>query len=339
MVTPDQPESVSFNVGANISGAESSISDAQGMASEGQSFELNAETSSAEKDVNSLHEAAHKSESMSVTARIFRSSFDKLLEDIDKDRTMKVTVKYEEKDKPDGLAVGTSSAKGGISLVDEKGAELIEHVSNGTFELGTDNGPRFTKLEKGDVVHTASETKRILSRLGNLGGVFKNGLNQAKSIIGNAFSSGSVTGGVSLKSIQRVTSSVKKGSKDKSKPSSSKTKSEVKGFTNWAEKLFDWAEIKLDRLKSITNAWLLDVKNTVNYIKKNAKLDSAIKSVNKEIKYTEKAYKLYLKQAAKVANKGGLSKSIVQKIQDGSIKISGYSEDVQERIRRTIKIK
>lgn len=65
---------------------------------------------------------------------------------------------------PMAAASGTDNARGGTTLVDELGAELIEHRSRGTYELGTDRGARFTKLDPGDIVHNAKETSKILQR-------------------------------------------------------------------------------------------------------------------------------------------------------------------------------
>ena len=182
------------------------------------------------------------------------------------------------------------------------------------------------------MVHTASETRTILSRLGSIGGFFRNGLNQAKSIIGDAFASGSTS--ISGKSsLEGLTSSVKSGSKTKKKGSNRSKTGKTKKFSEWAEKLFDWAEIKLERLKTITDAWLLDVADSIGFIAKNEGITGAMKSVNDQIKNTSAAYDLYLNQADKVAKKAKLSKGIIQKIQDGTIKIESYSKETQEKIK------
>lgn len=57
---------------------------------------------------------------------------------------------------------GTMNAPGGLSVVDEKGAELITDRKGNIKELGG-KGPRFTMLSPGDKVYTASQTSSLLS--------------------------------------------------------------------------------------------------------------------------------------------------------------------------------
>ena len=346
-LNPPEPQdaggkSVSYSatMSMDTSSATNSVNAVQSDASEDQSFTLDANTNPADTKVDKTHKDAKKDESFTVNTNVNRRELDNLYSDLATKKTQEVEVKYTEVDKPTGLAVGTKNAPGGLSLVDEEGAELIEHTSKGTFELGTNNGARFTNLDKGDVVHTASETKRILSRMGKLGGFFRDGLNQAKSIFGNAFAGGkTVYGSVTLSALDRVLKRNKSGSSKGNTKSTKGTKGSnsdkaLKKFEKWAAKLFDWAEIRLDRLKTITNSFLLDASNAIGYIAKNNNLDSALKSVNNEISATEKAYAEYMDTADKVAKKAKLSNKIIQKIQDGTIKVESYSPNMQKKIKQ-----
>lgn len=245
----------------------------------------------------------------------------------------KGTVQYQVK--MERFAKGTTHAPNGPSLVDEEGQELIEHKRTGTFELGTNSGPRLTQLEKGDVVHTASETKRILSRLGKVGSFFRDGLNKTKSIFGNAFATGVTGGGNGLwKKISNTINSArsKQSSKSASKNSSNATAVNNDQFSDWTDKIFDWAEIRLERLKTITNTWLLSAAEAIGYFTKNAELTNAISSVHDEIEATTDAYDLYIKQADTVAKKANLSDDLVKKIQQGEISIGEYDEDTRKKI-------
>ena len=58
---------------------------------------------------------------------------------------------------------GTMNAPGGLSIVDEKGAELITDKSGNIKEMGTGKGARFTMLSPGDKVYTASQTSSLLN--------------------------------------------------------------------------------------------------------------------------------------------------------------------------------
>lgn len=276
---------------------------------------------------NSLMEKVKSKQSVNITANT-QDAINK----INKLSKIKITVNVDANvntNTPKN-AKGTKRAEDGLSLVDEEGAELIEHKSQGTFELGTNNGPRFTQLESGDVVHTASETKRILSRLGSIGGYFRDGLNQAKSIIGNAFrQAGGVDGSTSVKGGAGI-SSVKNTKKTKKKK---KTSTSTSAFEDWAKGLFDWAEVRLERLQTVTNNWLTSAANAIGFIAKNSQLGNAMASVNSQIEATNAAYNTYVQQANQVANQAQLSADIIQKIQSGSIEISSYDDDTQKKIK------
>lgn len=252
-------------------------------------------------------------------------------------------------------AKGTRNAEAGLSLVDEKGAELIEHTSRGTFEMGTNNGARFTVLDEGDVVHTASETKSIIKRLGtNLGGLFSKGLNTAKGILsGGAFKSGLAAARLEIASAkrqkktsglaQKITqnnaakapkSTSKSTSKKKKKSSggSSSSSSGVKDWEDYLSQLFDWIEVRLERLEQSTNRWIASAAEAIGYSLKNAQLESALSSVADQIDANTKAYTKYIEQADEVAKKLALSEDIIQKVKDGSIEIASYDEDTQKKI-------
>lgn len=227
------------------------------------------------------------------------------------------------------FATGTDGAPGGLSLVDDgrganAGAELIEHTSRGTFELGSGDGPRLTMLDKGDVVHTAKETKSILKRLAKVGGFFRNGLNKGKSIIGKAFATG-VSGSMVWTDAIQAISKTSSSSKSKAKKTSS--------WKTYVEKLFDWIEIRLERLQTATDKWILSATNAIGYAAKNANLDKALENTRLQVQETTAAYERYLKQANTVQKKTGLSNATVKKIQEGTIDISSYSDTTQEKIK------
>lgn len=224
-------------------------------------------------------------------------------------------------------ASGTSNASGGRSLVDERGAELIEHVSDGTYELGTNLGPRFTNLKPGDVVHTAAETKKILSRVGKIGNFFRDGLNKGKAIIGKAFATG-ISGSMSWAHI----SSALSGSKSSGSKSSSSSKKASSNWKKYVEKLFDWIEIRLERLQTQTDRWILAASEAIGFIAKNAELDKALSSTTQQIKETTEAYQRYMQEADTIAAKTKMTAETIKKIQEGTIDIGSYDDAARERI-------
>jgi hypothetical protein len=68
---------------------------------------------------------------------------------------------------------GTMNAPGGLSVVDEKGQEMITDKLGNIKELGAGKGPRFTMLNRGDKVYTASQTASMLSAFDNHGNASK----------------------------------------------------------------------------------------------------------------------------------------------------------------------
>lgn len=63
---------------------------------------------------------------------------------------------------PEGAAKGTRNAKGGLTLVNEEGPEIIEE--GGRRRIAGDGSPTYTNLKKGATVYTAKETKNMAMR-------------------------------------------------------------------------------------------------------------------------------------------------------------------------------
>lgn len=60
------------------------------------------------------------------------------------------------------FAIGTQNAPEGLAWTDERGAELHTDKNGKIKDLGSSKGARLKKLEKGDKIYTASQTKKIL---------------------------------------------------------------------------------------------------------------------------------------------------------------------------------
>ena len=270
-------------------------------------------------------------------------------------------------------AEGTSNAAPGMSLVDEEGAELIEHVSRGTFELGTDNGPRFAQLDKGDIVHTAEDTKKIKRRgiIGRVFDAFRNGGVKG----GRKFATGMSTrlqqlaaGADKEKSAQIVFAPAKttvnvtkadtiydandrnqsyandtgkQGTGTNLTPSNNTTTKTVSNGTGsgannalkWAEKLVDWIPKALDLIKRKTQEYIKSAEKAVGYLARNRELTNAINNTNAEIELNEKAALRYERQAEEFGQRAGLTADIIRKIQQGTIDIEEYSD---EKTRKAI---
>ena len=61
---------------------------------------------------------------------------------------------------------GTQNAPEGLAWTDEKGAELHTDSKGNIKDYGSNKGARLKKLEKGDKIYTASQTKKIMDLYG-----------------------------------------------------------------------------------------------------------------------------------------------------------------------------
>lgn len=122
-------------------------------------------------------------------------------------------------------------------------------------------------------------------------------------------------------------SSSKRPSSSGSSSSGSSSKSEAE-----AEDLFDWIEVRLDRLTQSIDDMISEADEQLTYVAKNENLASAMDIVSDKIEDTTKAYQEYIDTAEKVAKDGGLSDELKQKIQSGDISIEEYDDDTRELI-------
>lgn len=96
---------------------------------------------------------------------------------------------------------GTMNAPGGLSVVDEKGAELITDRQGNIKEMGTGKGARFTMLSPGDKVYTASQTSSLLNSFDSVGNMSR----IPKSVgANNGFETATITR--ELKALQQIIS-------------------------------------------------------------------------------------------------------------------------------------
>lgn len=254
------------------------------------------------------------------------------------------------------------------ALTGEVGQELVV-TGNKWFTVG-DDGAEFAHIPKGAVVFNAEQTEQLFSKgyINSRGSVkgqlrypsssahFLDGsidddldaLDEVDSLdaflTGNAFYNRSkgpdLGGGGGGTTKKKDTSSNKTTSKGKGKGKKGKGKSKGKdkkdkkwdAFEKWLDSLFDWMEIRLDRLSRKTEQWqdaaenavtlsseggtwgeggakttrkLGTKKNPVNYTtySMDSTTNKAIQATRKEYKANSKAEDLYEKRAQKIRDK------------------------------------
>ena len=231
-------------------------------------------------------------------------------------------------------ASGTNVSKDGKLLHDE--TAVINELSSGggphKSELVVRDGkvlefndgyPTYADLKRGDVVLNHLQAKQLREK-GYVRG------SHAKIIGGeSAFASGSAISNAYVKKTyngrlpSRDTTSSSSGSSggkteqkkttgnsnnnDKKKKT---TSNKWDSFEKWLEKLFDWIEIRLDKLSKITERWTSLAENAVNYSKKEYYYKKAISATSNEIKNNKKAEDKYRSFALQVGTKGAKAAGI-----------------------------
>lgn len=250
---------------------------------------------------------------------------------------------------PRSYPIGKAYAKGTdwslhsdqSALVNEVGNESI--VRNGMWQV-IPGGAHVEQLKKGDIVFSAAQTRELIKYGKVMSG---GGHGRVAYANGTAYNTIPAYGGstVAIKPPSSGSSGTKKtttksGSSGKKKKPKKTKKSAWDSFTDSLSNLFDWAEIKLDRLKSKTEKWADAAERAIdkgNFSSATDKYKKAISSIRKEIeanttaasKYKSKAKSIGLK-AAKADGKGGITASrvnaIMKKIANGTLNINSYGE-------------
>lgn len=228
-------------------------------------------------------------------------------------------------------ASGEEKAASGRYLVDEHGAELIEHISRGTYELGTNGGARFTKLDAGDIVHTAKETRKILGRGGAEHGSKMAGGTSAVGSNGNAapyanWAYLNLQESVIEKAANAARRKAEAGA-EHAREMNEDSDATGKVLLEWIKKHLDWIPTYLSVLKKKTTAFINAADDAIHYISKNKLIDEAISNVSEEIKANRESLARYRAFLAEAANEGQLSDEIISKIQNGTIDIELYSDE------------
>lgn len=166
-------------------------------------------------------------------------------------------------------------------------------------------GPHVEKLKKDDIVFNAEQTEDLLetgktARRGKIvGGAYANGT-ASDGIDAFYRRSSNAKGGGNLKKTHRGktpskttggnnntgrnTGTQKNTGTDKKTSTKDKEKKKpIDKFKEWLEKLFDWIEVRVERLQYDIDLYQAKSENRVGYVAKNSELDKAFKTTNKLI--------------------------------------------------------
>lgn len=195
----------------------------------------------------------------------------------------------------------------------------------------------FQSLKKGDIILSAKQMADLMST----GKASGRGKAYADGTIGNiplmSAYGGSTVGGGSFKGGAATSSSTSNLGQAISKlgSASSGTAQKVAKLESALEeldKLFDWIEVKLDRVQKDIDYDTALSENAIGYSNKNKYLTSAQVNTQALIDANTEGAKKYKAQADKAAKKVGLSKDLYNKIKNGTIDIQSLSEDDKKRV-------
>ena len=205
---------------------------------------------------------------------------------------------------------GDAGAEGGKithasanNLVGELGQELL--VRDGRYYTVGDNGAEMVPLRQGDIIFNAEQTAELL----------RNGQIKSRGkLVGNSFASGNAyddganvygegtddKGGTkwdnTAKNIEKAADNIEKAS-EKNEESSKK----IKDVSKDTAEVFDWIQVKLQRLEEAVQRIDKVVTNIFETWEKRSKsLNDEIETLTKQIKAEEKAQKRYEYWAGKV---------------------------------------
>lgn len=225
----------------------------------------------------------------------------------------------------DSKARGGGKKKGGMTLTGELAPELVWLPSQEEAIVVGQYGPEMINLPADAVVYPGDETRRILAGRNNHKEFTSMGRGSEATGSYNPRKYYGKSGSGSGKSTGKSTS---KSKTPKSTTKDPKTKDTGKDLEKTAKKtaeMYDWIEIKLDRIQRKIDMWNKAATRTNRlYKSRKAHLNEEYRLTKKEIALQQKAYHRYQKQAAKVkiSKNKKEDKALKEQIRNGKIDIT-----------------
>ena len=237
-----------------------------------------------------------------------------------------------------------SSHTSGNTLVGELGAETIVDPWNGTYKVVGIHGAEFVNVPRDAIVFNHQQTRELqkTGKIKSRGAIVSNasgymqGFAKASPNSGKAYGDGSnIRYGTKTNTGKSSKSSGSKSSDSKSsdsKSSDSNSDSNSKETKSLLDNLFDWIEIKLQRISDKTQKYMTLAENAISKTVKEAEYKYAISSTKSEINNNQaasKKYKSYANSLITKAKKNGVSKAsaYAKKVRDGSISLQSISNE------------
>lgn len=216
------------------------------------------------------------------------------------------------------------------ALVNEFGNEGL--IRNGKLYT-IPGGMHYQSLKKGDIVLSVKQMHQ-LELTGKASGharAYASGTLPNGSLL-NAYNDGTGNGGIKFeggasgKTINSTASATAKTVANAAEKSSGA----IEKATESAKDLFDWIQIRLEKLQRKTDNYIRKAENASLVSRKLNNYNKAISSIDDQITANKAGAKRYQKQA----NSVGLSSSLAKKVRNGTIDINQYDEATQEKINQ-----
>ena len=219
-----------------------------------------------------------------------------------------------------------------VALTGEVGEELV--VSGNRWFTTGSNGAEFANIPAGSVVFNSKQTKELLSQ-----GFTKSRGKGNPSLPGlPAFLEGTAyaSGGRLPSSSSSSSSSTKKQSSSSSSSSrnsgsssssSSSSNSSSSSADDASEKVIDWIETLLSRVKRITDLAVNSIDRAIGLVNKQVKAADAISKVQAEIGANQEAAQAYLNKA----NSIDLSDVYKEKIMNGELTVETINDETLQK--------
>lgn len=191
------------------------------------------------------------------------------------------------------------------AMINELGGEII--VRNGKWMMLNDGYPTLTNLKAGDIIFNHKQTEEILKN-GSVTG------SHAK-LVGSSHSSGTVP-------TTFIGSAFASGSGDEKEKTFG---DKLSDFTDWVERFIKEIERSGDRLET-------QFERLADPIAKTAKMYESLANNNRQIDANRQASNRYQSHANWIAQEGGLSYDILNKIHYGTLDLEEISDEETKKL-------
>lgn len=239
------------------------------------------------------------------------------------------------------IPISSSFSAGSVALKKDERA-VVNELPDGPESIIRDGVWRLIpgkmhmeNLKKGDIILNSKQTKSLLKygKTNSHARAYAEGtIPHISHFIANSYATGTGSGGLTFSggasTSSPATTKTVSNTASKIESYAKQASNAVVSAAESAEDLKDWIQNLLDRLQRKTDNYIRNAENAIAVSSKLSNYNKAISNIDEQIAANKAGATRYTKQAKAV----GLSSSLAKKVQNGTIDINMYSENVQEKI-------